>query len=100
MLRVGFDRQAFLLQEFGGISRYFSDLFFGLMDRDDISPLLLFRRHRNNYLLDRNTGTRMSKLEANLMIRFLEIANPVILLSEAVKIHHATFYLGTPKSRS
>jgi len=42
MIKVGFDRQTFWLQKYGGVSRYFADLMLGLKAFEDICPLPLF----------------------------------------------------------
>jgi glycosyltransferase involved in cell wall biosynthesis len=51
-LSVGFDREIFIFQKFGGISKYFSELILGFksMDELEISPRLTFSRSNNMHL--------------------------------------------------
>ena len=51
-LSVGFDREIFMFQKFGGISKYFSEIIFGFksMDELEISPRLTFSRSNNMHL--------------------------------------------------
>ena len=55
-MRIGFDRQTFTIQRYGGISRYFSDLYLGLSQRPEVEAELLFRRHQNAYLAEEGIG--------------------------------------------
>jgi len=51
-LSVGFDREIFMFQKFGGISKYFSELILGFesMSELEISPKLTFSRTNNLHL--------------------------------------------------
>ena len=97
MTRVGIDRQTFTIQKYGGISRYFSDLYFGLHKEADIDVELLFSHHQNAYLHDRGIGRRLKPFQAKTYIKAMSMVNWDIPLSKNVDIQHSTYYLGSPK---
>jgi glycosyltransferase involved in cell wall biosynthesis len=96
-MRVGFDRQSFIVQKHGGISRYFSDLYMGLLQRHDVEAELLFKRHQNAYLADAGVGQKLHSLAAKAYIKALTKSNCLLPLARRQDIHHATYYLGKPK---
>jgi glycosyltransferase involved in cell wall biosynthesis len=99
-MRIGFDRQIFISQKYGGISRYFTDLYLGLSKTPEIEARLLFNQHNNEYLADRLIGTKMSSAVARSYIIAMCALNPRIKISGSVDIHHSTYYLGSPVKSS
>lgn len=97
MVRIGIDRQIFTIQKYGGISRYFSDLYFGLRKEADINVELLFNHHQNAYLHDRSIGRRLKPFQAKTHIIAMSKVNWGLQSSNHVDIHHSTYYLGSPK---
>jgi len=96
-MRIGFDRQTFTIQRYGGISRYFSDLYLGLRQRPEVEAELLFRRHQNAYLAEEGIGINMHPIAAKCYIKTLSKGNFELPLSKLHDIHHSTYYLGRPK---
>ena len=68
-MRIGFDRQTFTIQRYGGISRYFSDLYLGLRQRPEVEADLLFRRHQNAYLAEKGIGVKLHPIAAKFYIK-------------------------------
>ena len=97
MIKVGFDRQTFWLQKYGGVSRYFADLMLGIMAFDDICPLPLFHWHQNQYLRKTYPGRPIPPGLARKYEKFMLRWSPQVEISTKVDIQHATFYLGRPK---
>jgi glycosyltransferase involved in cell wall biosynthesis len=95
-IKVGFDRQTFAVQSFGGISRYFYDLFCQLLEEGSIEPSYLFRLHSNHYL-DAKTAI---KVESALLWRLIRKRHALCQSRksylESVDIVHATYSLGEP----
>lgn len=56
MINVGFDREIFLIQKFGGVSRAFSSLMLEFSSNLDLEvrPVPTFHRTSNHYLLNKN----------------------------------------------
>jgi glycosyltransferase involved in cell wall biosynthesis len=96
-MHIGFDRQAFMMQEYGGISRYFSDLYIGLGQRPEVEAELLFARHRNAYLIEQGIGKKIHLIAAKSYIKALAKGNFGLPLGKHLDIHHSTYYLGVPK---
>lgn len=96
MIRVGFDRQAFTIQKYGGVSRYFADLYLGLKERQDLKAELLFNKHQNQYLHDQGIGGKLKPTLANAYERAMIKSKWRVSISSRVDIHHSTFYLGNP----
>jgi glycosyltransferase involved in cell wall biosynthesis len=96
-MRIGFDRQTFTIQKYGGISRYFTDLYLGLCQEPGIEAQLLFGRHQNAYLHEHGIGGELSSIAAKLYVKAMTKSNFSIALSGHVGIHHSTYYLGLPK---
>lgn len=97
MIRIGIDRQTFTLQEYGGISRYFTDLYIGFSKKADINIELLFSHHRNAYLLDHGIGHRLNSFQAKAYIKVMTSTKWNVKISKYVDIQHSTYYLGRPK---
>lgn len=98
-IRVGFDRQTFLLQEYGGVSRYFRDLYLGLLKIEGIDPHLLFNWHSNAYLKEINYGKILPRTLARKIERYMLKKSPSVRICDTKKIdiQHSTFYLGKPR---
>lgn len=99
MISIGFDRQIFAIQKYGGISRYFADLYLGLRDKSNIRAELLFNSHRNEYLLDRGIGERLSPILAKAYEEATSINTWGNFISSHIDIQHSTYYLGAPQKR-
>ena len=99
-MRIGFDRQTFTIQKYGGISRYFTDLYLGLCQEPNIEAQLLFGRHQNAYLHEHGIGEELSSIATRLYIKAMAKSNLGIALGGNVDIHHSTYYLGIPKKIS
>jgi len=109
-IRVAFDREIFLLQNFGGVSKSFVKHIANLekMDNLNIEPLLTFSRTKNKHLLEYNSGLTSRLLPARKFLqpkssvqtlltlgpvrsalsRFSGGENPV----QYADIFHATYY--------
>ncbi|QNJ16013.1 putative alpha-glycosyltransferase/ family 4 [Synechococcus sp. A18-40] len=98
-MRVGFDRQTFTIQKYGGVSRYFTDLYLGLSQSPEIEAELLFTWHQNAYLTEHGIGRNLHPLAAKCYIKGLSHGNFELPLSKKHDIHHSTFYLGRPKKQ-
>jgi glycosyltransferase involved in cell wall biosynthesis len=99
-MRIGFDRQTFTIQKFGGISRYFSDLYQGIRQIPEVEAELLFRRHQNAYLAEQGIGINLHPVAAKCYIKALSKGNFELPLAKVHDIHHSTYYLGRPKKRT
>ena len=53
--KILFDHQIFCAQEFGGISKYFTEIFKEFERNSNIKPLLSFKYHNNSYLKNLNS---------------------------------------------
>lgn len=96
-MRIGFDRQTFTIQRYGGISRYFTDLYLGLVEQPEIETELLFNRHRNAYLGEHGIGDSLHPLAAKCYIKAMTKGNFGVPLAKTKDIHHSTYYLGRPQ---
>ncbi len=96
-MRIGFDRQAFIIQKYGGISRYFSDLYLGLRSRQEVEAELLFIHHQNAYLGLHDIGKALHPIAAKYYIKLLTKGSFRLPLAREKEIHHSTYYLGIPK---
>ena len=99
-MRIAFDRQTFTIQKYGGISRYFSDLYLGLRQRPECEAELLFKRHQNAYLAEQGIGINLHPMAAKWYIKGLTKGNLELPLAKLHDIHHSTYYLGRPKKRT
>jgi glycosyltransferase involved in cell wall biosynthesis len=96
-MRIGFDRQTFTIQRYGGISRYFSDLYLGLVQTPETEAELLFTRHQNAYLAEQGIGRNLHPMAAKYYIKGMIKGNFELPLARLHDIHHSTYYLGRPK---
>lgn len=96
-MEIGIDRQAFTIQKYGGISRYFSDLYQGLLKEPGVDVGLLFSHHRNAYLQQRCIGKCLHPLAAKYYLKAMLKGNFNVRLAKNKDIHHSTYYLGQPK---
>lgn len=96
-MRVCFDRQTFTIQRYGGISRYFTDLYIGLNASEEIDADLLFSRHQNEYLNIHGIGKPIPPIIARYYIMLMTRSSIEIPLANHADIHHSTYYLGKPK---
>ena len=99
-MRIGFDRQTFVIQKFGGISRYFSDLFLGLREKSEIDATLLFNYHQNAYLEQEGIGNQMHSIAARFYTKAMLNSNLNLPIAETQDIHHSTYYLGVPRKKN
>lgn len=97
MISVGFNRQAYIFQAYGGISRYFTDLYLGLREQQGIEAKFLFSHHQNAYLLQEEIGRKLSPLQAKVYVHAMIRCKLNSLISSRVDIQHSTFYFGKPK---
>jgi len=97
MIRIGFDRQIFAIQKYGGIGRYFADLYLGLLEEHCIEPRLMFRHHQNAYLLQQGIGGRLGRVQARYYQKIMIKCKLQLPVSSAVDIQHSTHYLGRPQ---
>ena len=98
-MRVVFDQQIFLLQRYGGVSRYFIELFLALSKSPEIDVKIIAPLHFNKYLstLSQNTGFYIPKstnvFEFNSKLRELSWwLGKKQVSSFSPSIIHETFY--------
>ncbi|AQG81686.1 glycosyltransferase family 4 protein [Spirosoma montaniterrae] len=97
-MTVFFDNQAFYIQEYGGLSRYFAELIAGLHDETDIQPLLsngwTNNQHlRNANLTDRSFfAGRSFRGKIRLMHRMNRWHDAWQLRQQSYDLFHATYY--------
>lgn len=99
-MRIGIDRQTFTIQRYGGISRYFTDLYLGLLKIPEVNTQLMFSSHQNAYLEENHIGKIMHPLMAKIYMRAMLKGNFRIPIDEKIDIHHATYYLGRPTRKN
>lgn len=95
-VRVGYDEQIFLLQEYGGISRYFVELIkqFRLHPELGIEPVLLSTFSKNRYFLEElNPEVRQvtNRLESIFLLLLTSLRRNIPRAE--IDILHHTFYL-------
>ena len=102
MTVVAYDRQAFIRQSYGGISRYFSTLYESLAHNENIQPKYLFRAHGNNYIRRHyNDGVFLSRPISRLYQQTLAGVSDFIHCSLSdFDILHTTHYFGKPPALS
>ena len=101
-MKVGYDRQIFEMQSYGGISRYFASLIDGidkLSGKCSIRADLLFHWHCNVYLKEvrpskKYIDSRVVKVTRKFWKR--DWTASYRLYSQKPSIVHATFYNGNP----
>lgn len=97
-MTVFFDHQAFCIQEYGGLSRYYTELIAGLQQSDDVTPLLPLRYANNRHLQD--AGLHNRPFFANQKFRgkqrFLHAINRwndiTHIRTQPFDVFHATYY--------
>ncbi len=92
-----FDEQIFLLQEYGGISRYFTELIKAFKSTPSlgIDPIISSHSVRNQYLL-KEIDFLPLKPVSSLFVALCHLVFQVVFkrkLSQAVDLVHLTFYL-------
>ena len=96
-IRVLFDQQIFLLQSFGGISRYFTELIRTYLEHPElgIAPVVeskkTFNRHLSEELAPQGFSIGHSRFSAILRVLFGGLVNKQAPLS--ADLSHLTFYL-------
>lgn len=103
MKSVGIDGQIFALQNYGGISRYFSTLLDqSISSQGTTKTFPLFVRHRNAYLSDLGVGTYDPQCDASHLISggmHLDSTSKMISYQQP-DIVHTTYYVGQhPKTQ-
>ncbi len=96
-IRILYDEQIFLLQEYGGISRYFTELIkaFEANSNLGVKPLLSSREVRNQYILMETKTLNLQKV-GNRFISLISLAFQGMFhrrLKVEVDLVHQTFYL-------
>ena len=96
-IRVMYDEQIFLLQEYGGISRYFTELIkaFEANPGLGVKPVLSSNLVRNNYLLKETELPGLGAVKSEPRA-FLRLLTQMILNRRAprnIDLVHQTFYL-------
>ncbi len=96
-IRVLYDEQIFLLQEYGGISRYFTELIKAFQSDSNLGivPLISSRAVTNEYLLGETSFLGLKRVNSNLGSNLTLLKQ---LLFNRINIFgadilHATFYL-------
>jgi glycosyltransferase involved in cell wall biosynthesis len=96
-IRVVYDEQIFLLQEHGGISRYFAELVKAFIANPDlgVEPVLASNSIRSEYLLEEVSSLRLTKVKSrarayiHLLMRLASVNNKKL----NGDIVHFTYYL-------
>ena len=96
-IRVLYDEQIFLLQEHGGISRYFTELI-KAFEQDNtlgVVPLISSKSVRNEYLLGETKISNLHKVKSKIGSVFVLITQLLFNRKNVfgADILHATFYL-------
>ena len=96
-IRVMYDEQIFLLQEFGGISRYFTELIkaFETNPSFGIQPVISSSAVRNQYLLQETSSLSLKPVTTKLSA-FFHLLKQVLFnrkTTESIDVVHHTFYL-------
>jgi glycosyltransferase involved in cell wall biosynthesis len=96
-IRVMYDEQIFLLQDYGGISRYFTELIktFHAHPEMGVVPLLSSRTVRNQYLLGETDFLELRRVDSRLSALWHLIFRALVTreTNEPVDLVHQTFYL-------
>ena len=95
-LKICYDQQAFIMQKYGGVSRYFSDLIINIKKNNNVEVILPFRFHNNAYLKEHNIG-RSNKFISKIKAHFLNKLIKNQRIYENCDIYHGTYYYGYPK---
>ena len=97
-LKICFDQQAFVMQKYGGVSRYFADLIFNLQEDQNLKLILPFKFHQNAYLKKKEIGIS-NKFINKFKLYYLDRVLKSQKIYERCDIHHGTYYYGIPKKR-
>lgn len=81
MMRVAFDYQVFLFQEYGGISRYYSRLASSLNRLEGVEAKIFAPLHVNAYLAELPAGMVKGRFRLAVTIRRWPIATSMLSLS-------------------
>jgi glycosyltransferase involved in cell wall biosynthesis len=92
-----YDEQIFLLQDYGGISRYFTELIktFHAHPEMGVEPVLSSRSVRNQYLLGETNFLELRRVDSTFSA-FLNLVSRALFTretKESVDLVHQTFYL-------
>jgi glycosyltransferase involved in cell wall biosynthesis len=106
MLKVAFDNQIFLEQRFGGISRYFCEMFVELKQKPNIDSNIIAPLHFNKHLRDLNTNrnyyvpTTTNKFSINRLVnRFSNQISESRFRKFNPDILHKTFFYKPQKTQ-
>lgn len=104
MIRVCFDHQIFTSQQFGGISRYYVELFSAIRNNQKISPEIAAPLHINSHLADSGLdlpGIRLkaSKFNSALSKRVDYLISSLQWQIRPPHVVHETYYSPGPISR-
>ncbi len=97
-MRVFFDHQAFCIQEYGGLSRYYTELIAGLQKASDATPLLPLRWSNNRHLQDAGLQNRpffpnrQFRGKRNLLYTANRWNDIRAIQTQSFDIFHATYY--------
>lgn len=96
-MKVVYDSQAFVMQEYGGISRYFHELFKQFETQDDMSLGLPFLFSKNHYLTKQNKRFLIKYTKRNYILKkkaqvFNNIITNQYLLNTDFDLFHPTYY--------
>jgi glycosyltransferase involved in cell wall biosynthesis len=96
-VRVMYDEQIFLLQEYGGISKYFTELIKNFESNPDlgISPSISSNWVRNQYLIKESKFTNLKRVTSRSLGVFLLFVQMVMhrRTKQNVDLVHHTFYI-------
>ena len=95
-LKICYDQQAFIMQKYGGVSRYFADLIINVQKYNKVITKLPFKFHNNAYLEERGIGISnrlINKFKVYYLNKFMNHQT----INEQCDIHHGTYYYGIPK---
>lgn len=96
-VRVMYDEQIFLLQEYGGISKYFTELIKNFESNPDlgISPSISSNWVRNQYLIKESKFTNLKRVTSRSLGIFLLFVQMVMhrRTKQNVDLVHHTFYI-------
>jgi len=94
-ISVLYDYQIFLLQQYGGISRYFKQITDCFINRDDIEVVLPLIRSKNAYFVDYCKQNVREKRKIDVFLNCLALYGAYIkhlILHNTIEILHPTYY--------
>jgi glycosyltransferase involved in cell wall biosynthesis len=96
-IRVLFDEQIFLIQKYGGISRYFSELIGTFREHPEfgIEPIISSHCVINEHLINRIRPQRLHRVSTRLLAVLLLVRGAIRgqKIGKSVDLIHATYYL-------